>query len=115
MTDLQAGTTLLIHHIILGQLTEVTAIPVTVTPTTDKDTTETTTETGDTNQTKDTIRTKDMIREIKATKTGVITIKIDTGSTTEGDPTNTSTTETNRKHKSSLNTPIKICWKCCKR
>ena len=31
----------------------------------------------------------------------MIAIKINTGLTTEGDPTNTSTTETNRKHKSS--------------
>ena len=92
----------------VDQITEVTVIQVAVTHTTDRDTTGTTTETGDTN------RTKDTIREIKATKTGMITIKIDTGWTTEGDPTNTSTTETNRKHKSSSNTPIKICWKCCK-
>ena len=76
-----------------------------MTDTTDKDTTETTTETGDTN------RTKDMIREIKTTTTGMITIKIDTGSTTEGDQINTSSTETNRKHRSFLNTQIKICWK----
>ena len=108
-TDLQAGTTHLILHIILDQITEITASPVTVTHTTDKDTTETTTETGDTN------RIKDTIREIKTITTGMITIKIDTGSTTEGDPTNTSTTETNRKQKSSLNTWTKICWKCCKR
>ena len=63
-TDLQAGTTHLILRIILDQITEVTAIPVTVTHTTDKVTTETTTETGDSNQTKDTIRTRDPIREI---------------------------------------------------
>ena len=104
-TDLQAGTTHLIPHIILDQITEITAIPVTVTHTTDNDTTETTTETGDTK------RTKDMTREIKTTTTGMITIKIDTGLTTEGDQINTSTTETNRKHKSFSNTQIKICSK----
>ena len=80
-------------------------MPVTVTHTTDRDITERTTGTGDTNQTKDTIR------ETKTTRTGMITIKIDTGSTTEGDPTNISTTETNRKHKPSSSTLIKTCCK----
>ena len=44
-----------------------------------------------------------MNKEIKITKTGMITFKIETGSTTEEDQTNTNTTETNTKHKSSLN------------
>ena len=69
--------------------------------TTDRDTTETTTGTGDTNQTTDTIR------ETKTIKTGMITIRIGTGLTT--DLTNTNTTETSRKHKSSSNTRIRTC------
>ena len=36
-----------------------------------------------------------MNRETKITKTGMITIKTETGLTTEGDQTNTNTTETN--------------------
>ena len=55
--------------------------------TTERDTTETTPGTGNTN------RTKDTIREI--TKTGMTITKIDTGLTAEGDPTNTNTIETN--------------------
>ena len=57
------------------------------------------------NQRTDTNQTKDMIREV--TKTGMITIKIDTGLTTEGDPKSTNTIETNLKHKSSLSSPNK--------
>ena len=76
-----------------------------MTHTTDKDTTGTTIETGDTNI------TQDMNRETKTTRTGMIIIKIETGSTTEGDQTNINTTEINQKHKSSLNTPTRISWK----
>ena len=47
--------------------------------------------------------TQDMNREVKTTKTGMITIKIETGLTTEEDLTNTSITGTNPKHKSSSN------------
>ena len=65
--------------------------------TTDRDTTETTTEILDINTSQDTNR------EIKTTKTGMIITKIETGSTTEGDQTNTNTTETNPKHKSFSN------------
>ena len=101
-TDLQAGAAHLIPHIILDQTTETTATPARTTHTTDRDTTEITIATRDTNITKDTIR------ETKTTKTGMITIKIDRGLTTEGDQTNTNTKETNRKHKSSSNTQIKI-------
>ena len=50
-----------------------------MTHTTDRDTAEITTEIGDTNTTQDTNR------ETKTTKTGMIIIKIETGSTTEGD------------------------------
>ena len=104
-TDRQAGTAHLILHIILDQTTETTTTLATRTHTTDRDSTGTTTETEDTNI------TKDMIREIKTIKTGMTTIKIDRGLTTEEDQTNTNTTETNRRHKSYLNTQNKICWK----
>ena len=55
------------------------------------------------NKTGDTNTTQDMNREAKTTKTGMITIKIETGLTTEEDQTNTSITGTNPKHKSSSN------------
>ena len=91
--------------IILDQITEVTATPTTMIHTTDKDTTEITIETEDTNT------TQDMNKEATTTRTGKIIIKIKTGLTTEGNLTNTNTTETNQKHKSSLNTPTRISWK----
>ena len=97
LTDLQAETTPLTSQIILDPVTETTATPTTMTHTTDRDTTETTIETGDTNT------TQDMNREAKTTKTGMITIKIETGLTTKEDQTNTSITGTNPKHKSSSN------------
>ena len=87
--DPQVGTAHLILHIILDQTIETTATPAAMTHTIDRDSTGTTIEAGDTNTTKDTSR------EIKTTKTGMITIKIDTGLTTEGDQTNTNTTEIN--------------------
>ena len=93
-TDLQAETVHLTSQITLDQITETTATTATMICTTDRDITGTTIEKGDTNT------TLDMKRE---TKTGMITIKIETGSTTEGDRTNTNITETNPKHKSSLN------------
>ena len=99
-TDLQAGTTHLINHIILDQITETIASPAATTHTTDKDITGTTIEVGDTSTTNTTL---DMNRETKTTKTGVITIKIETGLTTGGDQTNTNITGTNQRHKSSLN------------
>ena len=108
-TDLQAGTAHLIPHIILDQITETTATPAAMTHTTDKDTTGTTIEIGDTNI------TQDINRETKTTKTGMITIKIETGSTTEGDQTNINITETNQRHKSSLNIQTRIYWKLCRR
>ena len=97
LTDHQAEITHLTHHKILDQITEVTATPVTMIHTTDKVTTETTAETEDTSN------NRDMNKETKITKTGVITTKIETGSTIEEDQTNTNTTETNTKHKSSSN------------
>ena len=103
-TDLQAGTTHLIHHIILDQITETTASPAATTHTTDKDITGTTIEAGDTSTTNTTL---DMNRETKTTKTGVITIKIETGLTTGGDQTNT-ITGTNQRHKSSLISQTRI-------
>ena len=96
--DHQAEATHLTLHIIPEQITETTATQVTTTHTThttDKATTETTTGREATN------KTKDMNRETKTTKTGMITIKIEIGLTTEGDRTNTNTTEINTKHRSS--------------
>ena len=69
--------------------------------TTDRVTTETTIETEDTSI------TQDMTKETKVTKTGMITIKIETRLTTEDDQINTSTTGTSQKHKSSSNTQIR--------
>ena len=105
LTDLQARTAHLILHIILDQITKTTAIPAAMIHMVDRDTTETTTETGDTN------KTQDMTREIQNTKTGMITIRIETGSTTEEDPTNINITETNPRHKSFLNTQTRIYLK----
>ena len=105
-TDLRAGTAHLILHVILDQITGTTT-PTTMIHTTDKVTIGITTETGDTNT------TQDMNKEVTTTRTGMKIIKIETGLTTEGNLTNTNTTETNQKHKSSWNTPIKISWKSC--
>ena len=101
LIDHQAGIIHLTHHKILDQITEVAATPVTMIHTTDRDTTETTAET------KDTSNNQDMKIAIKITKTGMITIKIETGLTTEEDQTNTNTTETNTRHKSSSNSQIR--------
>ena len=100
-TDHQAEIIHLTHHKILDQITEVAATPVTMIHTTDKATTETTSETEGTSNNRDTNR------EIKITKTGMITTKIETGLTIEEDQANTNTTETNTKHKSSLNSQIR--------
>ena len=78
---------------VLDEITEVAATPVTMIHTTGKATTETTAETEGTSN------NRDMNREIKITKTGMITTKIETGSTIEEDQTNTNTTETNTKHR----------------
>ena len=101
LIDRQVETTHLTLHIILDQITKITATPVTMIHTTDKATTKITTET------KATSTTRDMNKEIKATKTGMITTKIEIGSTIEEDRTNTNTTETNTRHKSSSNSRIR--------
>ena len=102
MTDHQAETIHSTHHKILDQITEVTATPATMIHTTDKATTETTAETEGTSN------NRDMIREIKTTKTGMTTPKIEIGLTIEEDQTNINTTETNTKHKSSSSSQIRI-------
>ena len=98
----------LILHIILDQVTE-TITPTTMILTTDKGTTGITIETEDTNTPQDTNK------EVTTTRTGMAIIKIETGLTAEGNLTNTNTTETttetNQKHKSSLNRPTRISWK----
>ena len=48
-----------------------------------------------------------MNREARTTRAGMTTIKIEIGSTTEGDQTNINTTEINTKHRSSSNSQIK--------
>ena len=101
LIDHQVETTHLTLHIILDQITEITATPVSMIRTTDKATTEITTET------KATSTTRDMNKETKATKTGMMTTKIEIGSTIEEDQTNTNTMETNTRHKSSLNSRIR--------
>ena len=93
---------LLTPQIISDQVTGTTVTPVEMIHTTDRDTTETTIEMGDTNT------TQDVIRETNTTKSGVMTIKIKTGSTTGGDRTNTNTIEINPKHKSSSNSQIRM-------
>ena len=92
-------------HKILDLVTEPTATQITMThttPTADKATTETITGTEATS------RTRDMSKEIRITKTGMITTKMKIGLTTEGDQTNTNTTETNTRHKSSSNSQTRI-------
>ena len=95
LTDLQAGTTHTIHHIILDLISETTvhtqaAMRITKI---DKITTETTIEIEGTN------RTHGMTRGIMATRTGMTIIKIGTGSTIEDDQPSTNTTETNPEHR----------------
>ena len=103
LTGLQAGTVPITLHLILDQITEITtATPTAMTPTADRATTQTTIETEDTNI------IQDMTKETRITKTGMITIKIETGLTTEDDLINTNTTGINQRHKSSLNTQTRI-------
>ena len=102
-TDLQAGTAHIIPHIILDQITEITTVtPTAMTHTTDRATTGTTIETEDTN------KIQDMTKETRTTKTGMKTIKIETGLTTEDDQTNINTTGISQRRKSSSNTQIRI-------
>ena len=105
LTNHQVETTHLTLHKTLDLVTETTATPAAMTCTTrtaDKATT------GTTTGTEVTSRTSDMNKEIQTTKTGMIITKIEIGLTTEGDQTNTNTTETNTRHKSSLNCQTKI-------
>ena len=93
-TGLQAGTVSITLHLILDQISEITtAFPTATIHTTDRATTETTIETEDTNITQDTTK------ETRITKAGMITIKIGTGSTTEDNQINISTTGTSQKCK----------------
>ena len=94
-TDHQTEIIHLTHHKILDQITEVTATPATMIHKIDRASTETTAETEDTNN------NQDMNREIKITKAGMITTKIETGLTIEEDQTNTHTIETSTRHRSS--------------
>ena len=70
--------------------------------TTNKVSTETTIETEDTN------KIQDMTKETRATRTGMITTKIEIGLTTGDNQINTNITETNQKPKSYSNTLTKI-------
>ena len=89
------------HHKILDQITEVTATPAAMIHKIDKASTETTAETEDTNNNQYTNR------EARPTRTGMTTIKIEIGLTTEQDQTNINTTDISTKHRSSLNSQIK--------
>ena len=101
LTDHQARIINSIHHKILDQITEATISQVTTMGTTDRTTTETMAETEVTSN------NQGMNREIRTTQTGMTIAKIETGSTTEEDQTNTNTTGTNTKLKSSLNSQTK--------
>ena len=89
------------HHKILDQITEVTATPAKMITRIDKASAETTAGTEDTNN------NRDMNREIRTTRTGMTTIKIEIGLTTEEDQININTTEINTKRRSSSNSQIK--------
>ena len=102
LIDPQAETAHLTPETVPDQITQTTVTPATIIHITDRDTKETTTEIGDTNT------TQDKNKETRTTKTGMITIKIETGLTKEGDRTNTNTTETDPKHKSSSDSQTRI-------
>ena len=105
-TGHQAETVHTIHHTILDQITGIaTTIPVVTTHTINRATKETSIETEDSN------RTQDATKGTRTTKTGMITIKIETGLTTEDDQTNTNTTGTSLRHKSHSNTQTKTFLK----
>ena len=84
-----------IHQTVLDQITEIAAIPAMKTHRIDN---ETTPEIKVINKHRDTVKT---------TRTGMKTIRIETGFITEEDPTNINTIETNTKHKSYSNSRIK--------
>ena len=96
-TDHHIETTHSIHHKILDQITGVIATPAMRIHKIDKASTETTAETEGSNN------NRDMNRETKVTRTGMKIINIETGLTTGEDQTNTNTTETSIKHRSSSN------------
>ena len=96
LTDLQAEVIHITRHSILDQISEAIAITPEIT-TTDRDTTETTIEADHAN------KIPDMTREIRTTRTGLKTLRTDTGLTTEDNQINTNTTEINLKLKSHLN------------
>ena len=100
LTDLQAEVVHITLHSILDPISEAIAITLEI-MTTDRDTTGTTIETDHTK------KTPDMMREIRTTRTGLKTLRTDTGLTTEDDQINTNTTGINLKHKSHLNSPTK--------
>ena len=94
LTDHQTEAIHLTHHKILDLITEVTTIPTAMIHAIDKISTGTMAETKVINNNQDTNR------EIKVTKTGMITTKIEIGSTIEEDQINTNTIETSTIHKS---------------
>ena len=100
-TDHHKETTHSIHHKILDQITEVTVTPTMKIHKIDKASTETTAEIEGTNNNQDTNR------EIKTTRTGMRTIKIEKGLTTGEDRTNINIIETSTKHRSSSNSQTK--------
>ena len=100
-TDHQAKIIHSIHHKILDQITEAAITQVTMTGTIDRTTTKTMAETEVTSN------NRGMNREIRTIQTRMTITKIETGSTTEEDQTNTNTTGTNTKLKSSLNSQTK--------
>ena len=101
MTGHHKETTHLIHHKILDQITEVTVTPTMKIHKIDKASTETPAEIeGNSNN-------QDTNREIRTTRTGMRTTKIETGLTTGEDQTNTNIIETITKHRSSLNSQTK--------
>ena len=98
-TVLSAGhhkeTTHSIHHKILDQITEVTVTPTTKIHKIDKAPTETTAGMEGTSNNQNTNR------EIRTTRTGMRTTKIETGLTTGEGQTNTNIIEISTKHRSS--------------
>ena len=95
LTDFQAGTAHTIHHTILDQISEkiVDTQAAMSTTKTEKATTGTTIEIKGTN------RTHSMTREIIAIRSGMTTIKIETGSTKEDGQPSTNITETSLEHR----------------
>ena len=89
----QVGTARTIPHLIPDQISEMTMGTRVRTIRTDKTSAETTVETEGKN------KLTGLNREIIAFKTGTATTKTEIGFTTEGDQTNTNTTEINPEHR----------------